>query len=241
MSSRREPLNPSLPNPAWRRSFRRRLRAWYAAHARDLPWRKSRDPYAVWVSEIMLQQTKVCSVKPYFERFLAAFPDVETLAGADERDVLRLWEGLGYYRRARQMHQAAKIMLREHGGSVPRDPQALRRLPGIGRYTAGAVLSIAFDARQPILEANTTRLWSRLLAFRGDPTAAAGGRLLWAMAAAVLPQQAVGAFNQALMELGSEVCLSRPKIPRCDRCPVAARSEERRVGKECRSRWSPYH
>jgi A/G-specific adenine glycosylase len=207
-----------LPDAAWLAGFRRRVRAWYARHARDLPWRNRRDPYAIWVSEIMLQQTQVATVKPYFERFLAAFPGIEALAAADEDDVLRLWEGLGYYRRARQMHQAAKIIAGDHGGSFPRDPQSVRRLPGIGRYTAGAILSIAFNAREPILEANTTRLLGRLLAFRGDAGSAAGQRLLWAMAEAVLPRKNAGPFNQALMELGSEVCL--PKTPRCGECPV---------------------
>ena len=208
-----------LPEAGWRRSFRRRVRSWYAKHARVLPWRGTGDPYAIWVSEIMLQQTQVETVKPYFARFLAALPTVETLAAADERQVLRLWEGLGYYRRARQLHEAARVVVCEHGGVFPRDADAVRRLPGIGRYTAGAILSIAFDAREPILEANTTRLLSRLLGYRGQPTSAAGGRLLWATAETVLPRKGVGSFNQALMELGGAVCL--PKAPRCDVCPVA--------------------
>ena len=163
------PSGAALPDSAWRRSFRKRLLAWYGQHARDLPWRRRRDPYAVWVSEIMLQQTQVGAVKPYFERFVRAFPTIESLARADEHEVLRLWEGLGYYRRARHLHQAAKIILSEHGGQFPRDPEIVRRLPGIGRYTAGAILSIAFDLREPILEANTVRLFSRLLAYEGDP------------------------------------------------------------------------
>jgi A/G-specific adenine glycosylase len=200
--------------------LRRRLLAWFADSARDLPWRRSRDPYLVWVSEIMLQQTRVATVVPYFERFVQAFPTVEALAAAEEKDVLRLWEGLGYYRRASQLHQAARIITAEHGGQFPRDAAALRRLPGIGRYTAGAILSIAFDLPEPILEANTTRLFSRLLAYRGDAASAGGQRLLWATAAAVLPKRGAGRFNQALMELGSEVCLAR--LPRCDACPVAS-------------------
>jgi len=239
-----------MPSPVpvdrrWLASFRRRLRTWYARNARKLPWRTSRDPYAVWVSEIMLQQTQVATVKLYFERFLAAFPTIEALAQADEHDVLRLWEGLGYYRRARQMHEAAGILVRDHGGRFPRDAETVRRLPGVGRYTAGAILSIAFDAREPILEANTTRLFSRLLALRGEKkgtgtvcakpgsdrrlvagrcgklylSASSSAQLLWAMAEAVLPRKDTGAFNQALMELGGKVCL--PKRPRCDGCPVA--------------------
>ena len=210
---------PLLPDGAWRRRFRRRLRTWYKRHARDLPWRRHGDPYPIWVSEIMLQQTQVATVGPYFERFLAAFPTVEALARAPEQQVLRLWEGLGYYRRARQLHRAAQVIVAEHGARFPRDAQAVRRLPGIGRYTAGAILSIAFDAREPILEANTTRLLARLLAYRGQPASSAGSKLLWEMAEAVLPRHEVGTFNQALMELGSEVCLAR--APRCDACPVA--------------------
>jgi len=217
-----------LPDAAWLRSFRRRLRTWYARHARDLPWRRSRDPYRVWVSEIMLQQTQVATVRPYFERFLESFPTVEALARADERDVLRRWEGLGYYRRARQLHQAARVIVEEHGGRFPRDAESVRRLPGIGRYTAGAILSIAFDAREPILEANTTRLYCRLLAYRGQPTAAPGQRLLWAMAERVLPRREVGRFNQALMELGSQVCLAR--TPRCEACQVAMQCGARAEG-----------
>jgi len=207
-----------LPDAVWRAGFRRRLRAWYARHARDLPWRRTRDPYRIWVSEIMLQQTQVATVEPYFARFVDAFPTITSLAGAERQEVLRLWEGLGYYRRAVKMHEAAGRIVTDHGGQFPRDLQAVLRLPGIGRYTAGAVLSIAFDAQQPILEANTVRLFSRLLAFRGLPTSTAGQRLLWSMAESVLPTRGVGQFNQALMELGSQVCT--PRNPPCDGCPV---------------------
>jgi A/G-specific adenine glycosylase len=199
--------------------LRRRLLAWYADMARDLPWRKSRDPYRVWVSEIMLQQTQVATVRDYFQRFVAALPDVHALAAADERQVLRLWEGLGYYRRARQLHAAAKKVVAEQGGRFPQDVEALQDLPGIGRYTAGAIASIAFDQRTPILEANTIRLLSRLIAYRDDPLKAAGRRLLWQTAADILPQKNVAQFNQALMELGSLVCT--PAEPRCDECPLS--------------------
>lgn len=219
---------PSLPDAAWFRALRRKLSAWFAGNARDLPWRQTRDPYSVWVSEIMLQQTQVATVKPYFERFLAAFPTIEDLAAADEQRVLRHWEGLGYYRRARQLHQAARILVAEHLGRFPRNPEVVRRLPGIGRYTAGAILSIAFDAREPILEANTTRLWARLLAHRGSPSPAAEGRVFWAAAEAVLPRRGSGLLNQALMELGSVICV--PKDPRCERCPVAALCRARAAG-----------
>jgi A/G-specific adenine glycosylase len=209
-----------LPDAAWRQHFRKQLRTWYARHARDLPWRRRSDPYAIWVSEIMLQQTQVATVTPYFERFLAAFPTIPALAAADRQRVLQLWEGLGYYRRASQLHEAAAKIVREHEGQFPRDPQAVARLPGIGRYTAGAILSIAFDARQPILEANTLRLFCRLLGYRGDPRSAAGQRLLWATAEVLLPRRGSGGFNQALMELGGQVCL--PRAPHCEACPVAA-------------------
>ncbi len=210
---------PLLPDGRWRQQFRRRLTAWFDKHARDLPWRRSRDPYAIWLSEIMLQQTQVATVKPYFERFLGALPTIEALARAEEQQVLRLWEGLGYYRRARQLHKAAQVIQAEHGGMFPRDREVVRRLPGIGRYTAGAILSIAFDAREPILEANTFRLFSRLLALRGSPKPTEDERVLWAMAEAVLPRREVGRFNQALMELGSTVCT--PRSPQCSECPAA--------------------
>jgi A/G-specific adenine glycosylase len=207
-----------LSEAAWRRDFRRRMLRWFMHHAQDLPWRRTRDPYAVWLSEIMLQQTQVATVIDYFNRFLKTFPDVRRLAAAREEDVLRLWEGLGYYRRARHLHQAAKILAAEHGGVFPQDAETLRRLPGIGRYTAGAILSIAFDRPEPILEGNTVRVFSRLLAYTGDMQAAAGQALLWSFAQAVLPRKRSGQFNQALMELGREVC--KPRAPRCDLCPV---------------------
>ncbi len=222
------PLPAPLPDAAWKRSFRAAVLRWYRRHARDLPWRASGDPYRVWVSEIMLQQTQVATVTPYFNRFVQAFPTVEDLARAAEHDVLRLWEGLGYYRRARQLHEAARRIVREHHGRFPQDPDAVRRLPGIGRYTAGAILSIAFDAREPILEANTVRLHSRLLAFRGNPRGAAGQRLLWSMAEDLLPARGAGRFNQALMELGSTICL--PRQPRCESCPAAVLCPTNRQG-----------
>ncbi|MCC7475769.1 MAG: A/G-specific adenine glycosylase [Pirellulales bacterium] len=199
-------------------SLRRRVLGWYGRHARDLPWRRSRDPYRVWVSEVMLQQTQVATVREYFERFVASFPTVEALAMADETAVLRLWEGLGYYRRARQLRAAAKQLVEERGGEIPDEPEELRKLPGIGRYTAGAIASIAFGRRAAILEANTIRLLSRLVAYRGNPHTVAGQRMLWAVAEEILPRREVAAFNQALMELGSLVCT--PVEPRCEECPL---------------------
>jgi A/G-specific adenine glycosylase len=205
---------------AQRRSLRRRLLAWYRDHARDLPWRRSRDPYRVWISEVMLQQTQVATVREYFERFVAELPDVYQLAAADEQQVLRLWEGMGYYRRARQLHAAAKEIVSQHAGEFPSDVGDLMKLPGIGRYTAGAIASIAFGRRAPILEANTIRLLSRLICFQGDPSTADGQRLLWRTAEEILPQKDVAEFNQALMELGSLVCT--PAEPRCPECPLSS-------------------
>ncbi|MFV2068005.1 MAG: A/G-specific adenine glycosylase [Pirellulales bacterium] len=211
-----------------RRVFRRRLLAWYRRHARDLPWRRRRDAYRIWVSEVMLQQTQVATVVPYFQRFLATFPSLRQLAAADEQQVLRLWEGLGYYRRARQMHQAARLIVEHHGGRFPRDREAVLALPGIGRYTAGAILSIAFDLREPIVEANTIRLLARLIAYRDDPRRGPGERRLWEVGESLLPRTHVGQFNQALMELGSLVCTTRD--PACSTCPVAGQCGARAEG-----------
>jgi A/G-specific adenine glycosylase len=209
---------PSYFSSSQKQLLRRRLLQWYRAHARELPWRKSRDPYRVWISEVMLQQTQVATVREYFARFVEALPDVHSLAAADEQTVLRLWEGLGYYRRARQLHAAAKEIVAHHGGQFPRDVVALQNLPGIGRYTAGAIASIAFGQRAPILEANTIRLLSRLIGYRDDPLRAAGQRTLWQVAEAILPQKNVAEFNQALMEVGSLVCT--PSEPNCHECPL---------------------
>lgn len=199
--------------------IRRLLLDFFDSRARDLPWRRTDDPYAIWVSEIMLQQTQVATVRGYFARFVQRFPTIADLAAAPEEEVLRLWEGLGYYRRARQLHAAAQRIVSEHSGQFPRDMDAVLALPGIGRYTAGAILSIAFGQRQPILEANTQRLYARLAAIEGDLSTAATLRRLWQFAEELLPRREVGEFNQALMELGSLVC--RPHEPDCGSCPVA--------------------
>ncbi|MEX0713739.1 MAG: A/G-specific adenine glycosylase, partial [Pirellulales bacterium] len=216
------------PTAAWKREFRRRLLAWFGEHARELPWRRSRDPYRVWVSEIMLQQTQVATVEPYFRRFIRLFPSLRALAAAPEEQVLLAWEGLGYYRRARQLHRAARMIVEQHRGRFPHDPAAVRALPGIGRYTAGAITSIAFDAREAIVEANTVRLFSRLLAYAGDTGQAAAQRLFWEFAEQLLPAGEAGRFNQALMELGSLVCL--PREPQCGRCPVVTLCPTHRGG-----------
>ncbi|MCE9534576.1 MAG: A/G-specific adenine glycosylase [Planctomycetes bacterium] len=200
-------------------SFRRRLFRWFASQQRDLPWRQNRDPYRIWVSEVMLQQTTVATVIPRFERFLTQFPTLSALANADEQEVLRSWEGLGYYRRARDLHRSAKLLV-EQGGMLPDDPDVWRELPGVGRYILGAVLSQAFDRPMPIVEANTLRVLSRLFARRDDPTSTPMRKWLWEAAEALVPRKNAGTFNQAMMELGALVCM--PSSPRCDECPVAA-------------------
>ncbi len=199
---------------------RRKLLRWFDAHRRDLPWRADRDPYRIWVSEVMLQQTTVAAVVPYFSRFLAAFPTLPALAAADEQAVLKLWEGLGYYRRARHLHAAAKRVVAEHGGVIPDDPAAVADLPGVGRYILGAVLSQAFDRRLPIVEANSLRVLARWFGYPGDPRTGDGKKWVWEAAASVLPAKRVGDFNQAVMELGALVCT--PTNPQCGECPVRA-------------------
>jgi A/G-specific adenine glycosylase len=206
-----------------------RLLAWYDRHRRDLPWRRDRDPYRIWVSEVMLQQTQVATVVGYFERFLARFPTLTDLAAADEQEVLRLWEGLGYYRRARDLLQAARL-LAARGGVFPADPAALTGLPGLGDYTRNAVLSEAFDLRLPILEANSQRVLSRLFGREDDPRQGAARRWLWQAAEAILPRKKVGEFNQALMELGALVCTIT--APRCQDCPLAPRCIARQQGRQ---------
>ena len=208
--------------------MRRRLLSWFDRNRRDLPWRRDRDPYRIWVSEVMLQQTTVTAVVPFFRRFLAAFPTVSDLARADEQDVLRLWEGLGYYRRARHLHQAARRLVADHAGQLPDDPEVWAELPGVGRYILGAVLSQAFDRRLPIVEANTKRVLCRLFAQAGDVSSAPIRAWLWETAEAVLPRKRVGDFNQALMELGALVCT--PRAPDCPKCPLKAECLARREG-----------
>jgi len=196
------------------------LVAWYARARRDLPWRRSQDPYRVWVSEVMLQQTQVERVRDFFGRFLERFPTVQSLAAGDEQDVLRLWEGLGYYRRARQLQAAARQISTSHGGTFPRTAAELRGLPGIGRYTAGAILSIAFDLPEPIVEANSRRVIARLAGHDGPLDGPGGDEPIWEIARGLVPRRHPGRFNQALMDLGALVCT--PAAPRCGNCPLAA-------------------
>jgi A/G-specific adenine glycosylase len=207
---------------------RRKLLAWFDRHHRPLPWRTDRDPYGIWVSEVMLQQTTVAAVVPFFERFLQTFPTVESLARADEQAVLKRWEGLGYYRRARHLHAAAKRLAADHNGLLPDDPAVWAALPGVGRYILGAVLSQAFERKLPIVEANTLRVLARLFGYRKDPRVGEGKKWVWAAAEAVLPNKRVGDFNQAMMELGALVCT--PVAPKCDACPLENICAARRRG-----------
>ena len=209
-------------------TFRRRLIAWYDRCRRELPWRvpggkkaidgERVDPYHVLVSELMLQQTQVATVIPYFKRFIERFPTADDLAAADEQEVLRLWQGLGYYSRARNLHRAAKKIVADHGGQLPADVESLRGLPGVGRYTAGAVASIAFEKRVPILDGNVTRVLCRLDRIESDPRDPATQEILWVRAEEILPGKRLGDFNSALMELGALVCT--PRTPQCLLCPV---------------------
>jgi A/G-specific adenine glycosylase len=198
--------------------FRRRLLSWFEIHGRDLKWRQTRDAYRIWISEIMLQQTTVVAVVPYYEKFLNRFPTIRILAVASEEEVLRFWEGLGYYSRARNIHKTAKIISEEHNGRFPETVAEILKLPGIGRYTAGAIVSFAFDRPAPIVEANTLRLYCRLMGFSGNPRSTAGGKLLWDLAERLVSPKCPGQMNQALMELGAMVC--RPGSPDCPQCPV---------------------
>ena len=199
----------------------RRLRApllrWYLHAKRDLPWRRTTDPYAIWVSEVMLQQTTVAAVIPYWERFLERFPDTASLAAGREEDVLALWSGLGYYRRAQALRRGAIAVMEHHGGRVPEEADALLGLPGIGRYTAGAIASLAFGRETPVVDGNVKRVFSRLFAMRGRENAASE-RTHWSIAETLVRGATPGDLNQALMELGATVCT--PRAPRCDNCPV---------------------
>lgn len=197
----------------------RRLLAWWDDGHAQYPWRQTDDPYAIWVAEVMLQQTQIATVLPYYERWLARYPDVESLARAPLADVLKSWEGLGYYSRARNMHAAARIIVEEHDGRLPQSVEALVKLPGIGRYTAGAISSIAFDRPAPVVDGNVIRVLSRLDDLPDDVTATATVRALWQRAAELLPEERPGAYNQALMELGQTVC--QPATPDCHLCPLA--------------------
>jgi A/G-specific adenine glycosylase len=194
------------------------LLAWFDVHQRDLPWRRSRDPYGIWVSEVMLQQTQVSTVIPYWRRFLERFPTIGALAAAPLSEVLSLWRGLGYYARARNLHRAAKAVVLEHGGALPSDPESLGKLPGFGRYTTGAVASIAFGKELPVVDGNVARLLSRLFAVEGTPGDARREARLWRLAGELAVGERPGDLNQALMELGALIC--KAEDPSCLLCPL---------------------
>lgn len=206
------------------------LLAWYAASKRDLPWRRTRDPYAIWISEVMLQQTRVETVVPYYERFLGAFPTVHALAEAPLDDVLARWSGLGYYRRARALHEAARAIAQRPRATFPDTVEELLAVRGIGPYTAGAVASIAFGRRAAAVDGNVARVLARLFAFDDDVRSTRGLARVRALAEALVPERAPGAWNEALMELGATVCT--PRAPRCLVCPVRGECRARALGRE---------
>jgi A/G-specific adenine glycosylase len=213
--------------------FASSLLRWYSANRRSLPWRERPEPYRVWIAEVMLQQTTVKAVLPYYERFLARFPDVATLAGADEADVLAGWAGLGYYSRARNLLKTARTIQAKHGGEFPSDYEAVLALPGIGRYTAGAILSIAFGAPRPVLDGNVARVFARYLGLQEEWNGAASTRL-WGLLEELVQdptaRKEVADFNQALMELGATVCV--PRQPECRACPLGDHCAARSLGRQ---------
>jgi A/G-specific adenine glycosylase len=210
------------------RAIQKKLLAWYDRNRRDLPWRRTRDPYEIWVSEVMLQQTQVKTVLGRYSHFLRRFPSVAALAEAREADVLHAWQGLGYYSRARRLQQAARAIDEQHGGRVPRTYEALLELPGVGAYSAGAVASIAFGERVPVVDGNVVRVLTRLFSLRGDPGRAPLRARLWEIAGRLVSPRRPGDFNQALMELGATLCT--PREPGCERCPLRRDCHGRREG-----------
>jgi A/G-specific adenine glycosylase len=200
------------------RQLQRRLVRWYADKGRDLPWRHTRDPYRILVSEVMLQQTQVERVLAYYEPFLQRYPTIEALAQSPEPAVREAWDGLGYYARARHLHRTAQQVSREHGGRIPADLRAIQQLPGIGRYTAGAVLSFAYGQDAAILDTNAARVLARVFGVRTHGSKTRLQRRLWEIAEAVTPRGRADRFNQAIMDLGALVC--RPRIPNCSACPL---------------------
>jgi A/G-specific adenine glycosylase len=206
-------------------TLQRNLLDWYRANRRDLPWRRDRDPYRIWLAEIMLQQTRIAAVLPYYENFLARFPTLDVLARARESEVLKLWAGLGYYSRARNLHRAARKIVAEHRGQFPQEPKAALALPGIGEYTAAAILSIAFDTPLAALDGNVARVLARLFAIRGDLRAPKKWQRLTKIAEQLLPANSTSDWNQALMELGETICT--PRSPQCAHCPITSHCEAR--------------
>ncbi|UCG15668.1 MAG: A/G-specific adenine glycosylase [Phycisphaerales bacterium] len=212
------------------RSIRRSLIAWFRKHARDLPWRRTRHPYHVWLSEVMLQQTRMETALPYYRRFIKAFPTVRKLAAADDERVLKLWQGLGYYTRARNLHKAARIIVKEHGGRFPRTARQWSKLPGVGRSTAAAIASIAFDQRAAVLDGNVKRVLARLYGISASVDETATINTLWAIAEELVPPAAPGDFNQAVMEFGARICT--PRRPQCEQCPLCGQCRAYAAGKQ---------
>jgi len=208
--------------------FRKRLLGWFRQFQRDLPWRRGKDAYCIWLSEIMLQQTRVAAVIPYYERFLERFPNVGALAEAPQEDVLRLWSGLGYYNRARNLQAAAQQIVAKHSGAFPQTEKEALALPGIGKYTAAAILSIAFDAKHAVLDGNVARVLARIDAVRGDLREGGRWQKLQARADQLLDAKSPGDWNQAMMELGAVLCT--PRAPRCLLCPIAKFCWARQLG-----------
>lgn len=215
-----------MKSTSGKRSIQKSLLDWFDSEQRDMPWRGTDDPYPIWVSEIMLQQTQVSTVIPYYQRWMKSFPTLRKLARAREATVLKHWEGLGYYSRVRRLHRAAQIVVKEHQGRVPDTYAELIKLPGIGRYTAGAILSIAFDQPEPVLDGNVKRVLSRLFVMQGNGVPATHENRLWETSAKLVPAKRPGDFNQAMMELGATVCL--PKKPLCLTCPLQTQCEAHR-------------
>ncbi len=211
-------------------SFAQQLLNWYSLRARRLPWREQPDPYAVWVSEIMLQQTRMETALPYFQNWMERFPNIEVLANSSLQQVLAAWEGLGYYSRARNLHRAARIVVDQYNGMLPEDPATLRRLPGIGRYTAGAIASIAFGRDEPALDGNIRRVLARVFDVRQPARSPTGERILWELASQNLPAGQAGAYNQAMMDLGATVCT--PRTPDCPGCPLVEICQAHALGVE---------
>lgn len=209
--------SPAMKTPQTTK-IRNALLAWWDRGRRDLPWRRTQDPYAVWVSEIMLQQTRIDTVIPYYHRFLSKLPTVESLARARIDTVLKLWEGLGYYSRARNLHKAAGVIVRQCGGRFPQEVEGLQKLPGVGRYTAGAIASIAFGQPAPLVDGNVIRVLSRIFCIREDPTRSGVKNRIWHLAESLVCTKRPGDLNQSMMELGALVC--KPLNPDCPNCPV---------------------
>lgn len=206
------------------------LLAWYDIHKRDLPWREMKDPYKVWVSEIMSQQTRIEAMKPYYENWMRLFPTKEALAAATEDEVVRAWQGLGYYSRARNLRLGVKEVMDRYGGEIPKNRKDLESIKGIGAYTAGAVLSIVYNMKEPAIDGNVLRVYARIYKVHEDIMRSAGKKKITALVEATMPEHRPGDFNQALMDFGSRICI--PKSPRCEECPLTMWCEARKAGVE---------